>query len=437
MFSNYNSGLVSHSDGMFTRYSASTDRTSGDLQSDLIDFLSIVQKCNVDYLPITWQPALGNIGHGGSGMISQSTFSTDMPLAFKRFHVLEPDESDSVFDYLPLISEVMILSQLPIRNHPNIINLQGICWEVKPRTRKAIPVLVFEKAAWDLQQFMNVYEGRNMSIDGRLKLCADIGSAIMALHDYGLFIKADFHIQKANIETDVIHGDIKPQNVLVFKDTAGKTTVKVTDFGYSTFTAPETSSVGRTGSVFLPKSRPWNAPEHHFGDFTALEAKKADVYSFGMLCFWILFGNICMPQNMEYTFDTSTGPSTSLEQIKYDDKMEYVANQLMESVSVGAGLNAKHKSRLQIFFSLTVPLNPEKRTTDIAKLLGLLGQEQRFHLKYYVNTVAKMFRTEPQPFSEGLGIMVTNTELSRHAHFRVSIKSIYVLYNIADNRLDC
>ena len=33
---------------------------------------------------------------------------------------------------------------------------------------------------------------------------------------------------------DIIHGDIKPQNVLVFKDSVGKTTVRVTDFGYST-----------------------------------------------------------------------------------------------------------------------------------------------------------------------------------------------------------
>jgi hypothetical protein len=46
--------------------------------------------------------------------------------------------------------------------------------------------LVFEKAAWDLQQFMNVSEGRNMSMDDRLNLCADIGSAIRTLHAYSM-----------------------------------------------------------------------------------------------------------------------------------------------------------------------------------------------------------------------------------------------------------
>jgi hypothetical protein len=186
MFSARNSALVSHTDGIFTHYSASTNRTHGNVQSDLITFLSIVQKYNVDYLPITWQPALTALGVGGSGTINQSTFIADMPLAFKRFH----DDSD----FLPLISEVLILNQPPIQSHPNIINLEGICWEIKPRTEKAVPVLVFEKAAWDLKQFMGVHEGMIMSIVDRLKICADIGSAIIALHAYGLSSEMVFAI---------------------------------------------------------------------------------------------------------------------------------------------------------------------------------------------------------------------------------------------------
>jgi hypothetical protein len=183
MFSTPNSALVSHSDGMFTCYSASTNYTNEDFENDLIALLSIVQTYNVDYVPFTWQPALGTLGEGGSGTVNQSTFIRDMPLAFKRFHDSEnPDQ-----DLLPLISEVLILSQPPIQNHPNIVSLTGICWEIKPRTEKVVPVLVFEKATWDLQQFRNVHEeGMNMLFEDRLKFCADIGSAIMTLHAYGL-----------------------------------------------------------------------------------------------------------------------------------------------------------------------------------------------------------------------------------------------------------
>ena len=93
------------------------------------------------------------------------------------------------------MSEVQILSQPPIRDHPNIVDLEGICWEVEPCTEKAVPVLVFEKAPWDLQQFMNVREGMDMPFEGRLKICADVGGAIMALHAYGLSIYASVAVQ--------------------------------------------------------------------------------------------------------------------------------------------------------------------------------------------------------------------------------------------------
>ena len=187
MFS-HNSTLVSHSDGTFPRYSASTSRTSRVAQSDLIAFLSIVQRCNGEYIPITWQPALSKLGAGGSGTISQSTFLTEKPLAFKRFH-------DSDGDFLPMMSEVLILSQPPIQNHPNIVDLEGICWEVKRWTERAVPVLVFEKASWDLQQFMNVRDGMDMVLEDRLKICADIGGAIVALHAYGMSIYARVAVQ--------------------------------------------------------------------------------------------------------------------------------------------------------------------------------------------------------------------------------------------------
>ena len=190
MFTPRNSMLVSHFDGMFSRYSASASRTNIDVQSDLIAFLSIVQKCDADYLPITWQPALGTLGVGGSATISQSTFIAGKPLAFKRFH-----HEDSDGDFIPLMSEVLILSQPPIQNHPNIVDLEGITWEIKPRTEKAVPVLIFKKASWDLQQFMNVREGMDMAIEDRLTICADIGSAIMALHAYGLSIYASVVVQ--------------------------------------------------------------------------------------------------------------------------------------------------------------------------------------------------------------------------------------------------
>jgi len=175
----------------------------------------------------------------------------------------------------------------------------------------------------------------------------------------------------------VIHGDIKPQNVLVFKEATGKTTVKVADFGYSTLITSEDRSLG----IVLPKSRPWNAPEHHFGEFEVLGAKKTDVYSFGMVCLWVLFGS-SLPEISQtaakgatgfISFDALPGPRTFLEQLKDDDQVQHIATRLIESQSAW---NTEQRIRLHEFFSLTLPLNPEKRTSDIEKLVGLLSQER-------------------------------------------------------------
>jgi hypothetical protein len=115
---------------------------------------------------------------GGSGTINQSKFVANMPLSFKQFY----DGSD----FLPLVPDVLILSQPQMRSHPNIINLKGVSWEIKPRTEKAVTVLIFEKAMWELKQFMNVREGMNLSNEDQLKICVDIGRAFTVLHAYCL-----------------------------------------------------------------------------------------------------------------------------------------------------------------------------------------------------------------------------------------------------------
>jgi len=185
MFSTRSSAAFS--DGIFSRHSACSKRTYSDRQNDLIAFLAIVQQCNVDYLPITWQPGLDDLGQGATGTISQSEVIKDLSFAFKRYNDKgNTDSRESDMDFLPLMSEVLILSQPPIQKHPHIVNLLGICWEIKLTTQKAVPVLVFEKASCDLQQFLNSDSGRNIPMEDRLKFCADIGSAMMTMHAYGL-----------------------------------------------------------------------------------------------------------------------------------------------------------------------------------------------------------------------------------------------------------
>ena len=72
--------------------------------------------------------------------------------------------------------------------------------------------------------------------------------------------------------------------MLIFEDRPGLYTAKVADFGFSTYFH------GDQDLIKMPKSEPWNAPEHHNRYFYPQGAKAMDVYSFGMLCLWLLFG---------------------------------------------------------------------------------------------------------------------------------------------------
>ena len=99
----------------------------------------------------------------------------------------------------------------------------------------------------------------------------------------------------------IIHGDIKPENVLIFKEDS-QTVAKVADFGYATYFRDDSNWIS------MPKSEPWCAPEHKSQQFRPLEAKRMDVYLFAILCAWLLFGagismNLPLPPEMSQEID--------------------------------------------------------------------------------------------------------------------------------------
>lgn len=81
---------------------------------------------------------------------------------------------------------------------------------------------------------------------------------------------------------DIIHGDIKPDNILVSR-IGDSFLAKVTDF--------ESSCMYNSDNdlLTLGKTVPWEAPEWHDRYLEVRKAKRMDVYSFGLLCFWTIF----------------------------------------------------------------------------------------------------------------------------------------------------
>ncbi|KAF6515568.1 hypothetical protein HZS61_004309 [Fusarium oxysporum f. sp. conglutinans] len=232
---------------------------------NLLSFLATVQHLQIQFLPLAWDVGRGLVGIGGTSRIHQALMDINTSFAFKTFHKRHIPE-ERVFR--SLTTEITVLSQPFVREHPNISQLQGISWDISPDDDKPWPVLVFEKShLGDLYHFVQ-HSGKNMSLEERLGLCSDIGNAIMDMH--------------ANY---IVHGDIKPENVLVFRDKSGKYRARLIDFGYSSRYAHDAQQLE------LPRSRPWNAPENegHMPMWTPAEAVKSDLFCLGMVYFWLLF----------------------------------------------------------------------------------------------------------------------------------------------------
>ena len=69
-----------------------------------------------------------------------------------------------------------------MHNHPHIVNLLGICWDLSLEGRAWL-VLVFEKAEFgNLKEFARLEVGKNLCFEDKLKLCTDIAVAVEDMH---------------------------------------------------------------------------------------------------------------------------------------------------------------------------------------------------------------------------------------------------------------
>lgn len=145
----------------------------------------------VPILPLVWRPSLESLGEGATGHVSQASLNKRELLAFKRFAAWRPQRrlSKPQFrsaQYEAFISEMLALQHKPLANHPNIVNLKGLCWEIVDNGNEVLPVLVFDQAQFDLEQFLSLPESFEYGIKDRMFICGDVSNALCALHSSGM-----------------------------------------------------------------------------------------------------------------------------------------------------------------------------------------------------------------------------------------------------------
>lgn len=123
--------------------------------------------------------------------------------------------------------EVTLMNKL--RHHPNVVQIFAITFDTEGK-----PILVVELAYDTLDHYLYARQTMGLQVGWfeKAKLCLDIINGLRGLHD-----------------AEIIHGDLKGENILVFTPPDSSPVAKISDFGYST---TFTSTKGK-GFILLGK----------------------------------------------------------------------------------------------------------------------------------------------------------------------------------------
>ncbi|KAL8661569.1 MAG: hypothetical protein Q9202_005455 [Teloschistes flavicans] len=163
-----------------------------------------------------------------------------------------------------VLTELHALVTPELFEHPNIINFLGYAWGSNPFAPQfRLPALIVEYAEHGtLTQLLRRIP--NLDFGWKHLLCLDIAQGLSALH-----------------ASDLIHGDVKADNVLICRHASRKYVAKISDFGFSIISATESANIWMGGT------EPWQAPEVKAGPINLEAAKQTDIYSFGLLV-WLV-----------------------------------------------------------------------------------------------------------------------------------------------------
>jgi serine/threonine protein kinase len=186
-------------------------------------------------------------------------------VALKRYPVSMDARDDQThiqsecYDFIR--NELRVATQLGSSPQENICNLLFLGWE----DHTPVPVLGLEFAHYGTAKDLLVSPEFETIPHLGLQIVVDITLGLKALHSAG-----------------IVHGDIKPGNILVFRHNDRTTVAKLTDFSSSIFM----SDVEKHGWRPVGGTAVWRAPE--CSSTNEYDLLKTDVYSYGLTAHAIL-----------------------------------------------------------------------------------------------------------------------------------------------------
>ncbi|GAB1315470.1 hypothetical protein MFIFM68171_05680 [Madurella fahalii] len=175
----------------------------------------------------------------------------------------------SARSYKALATELRILSHPPLMKHGNIVEISSIGWtRLDPSGPAWMPMILLELA--ELGTLTQYISEKRLGVDSTLAIARDVGCGLQALHACG-----------------IMHGDLKFDNVLMFKAKDGNVRAKLSDFGCSYIMSDNEDE--KASVEISAGTKPWNSPELN-QRVPVPWLPNVDTYSFGLLV-WRLFIN--------------------------------------------------------------------------------------------------------------------------------------------------
>jgi serine/threonine protein kinase len=172
--------------------------------------------------------------------------------------------------YHTVLQELRVLCHPILSQHENIVSLLGLDFqEDYDNFEVAWPILLMEYAEYGTLDTFR----QDLNLEPVLirRLLLDIALGLKALHDY-----------------NIIHGDVKSENVLICRHAHRKYVAKLSDFGFALINPALNERHQLPGCTRL-----WSAPES--GNLLAVEGlRRTDVFSFGLIV-WRCFLNCADP----------------------------------------------------------------------------------------------------------------------------------------------
>ncbi|XP_039125199.1 serine/threonine-protein kinase GRIK2-like [Dioscorea cayenensis subsp. rotundata] len=205
-----------------------------------------------------------NIGHGSYGKVVLYQSNSDgKQYAIKCRHFTSLDWQKYEFHLLKQLLQMcggrleLLVSILKTLQHPNIVNLVEVIDDPDSDHFYMVLEYVEGKLVYDASGMCDGIEE-----DTARRYLRDIISGLMYLHAH-----------------DIVHGDIKPENILV----TGNGTAKICDFSVSHAFGDGNDELRRS-----PGTPVFTAPECCFG--SSYHGKAADVWAVGVTLYCMIFG---------------------------------------------------------------------------------------------------------------------------------------------------